>query len=123
MDKIELQRRTKTFHINVINLCFSFPRNAAAFEISKQIIRSAGSVGANCRALARAKSTDDFINKVAIIIEEADESLYWLEIIHEVKLIDKNPMIGNLIKEANELTAIFVAISKTTKARKANHKS
>ncbi|MDE1191784.1 MAG: four helix bundle protein [Arachidicoccus sp.] len=75
------------------------------------------------RTLPRAKSTDDFINKVAIIIEEADESLYCLEIIHEVKLIDKNSMIKNLIKEANELTAIFVAISKTTKAKKANHNS
>lgn len=81
MDKIELQKRTKRFHINVINLCFLFPKNAAAFEISKQIIRSAGSVGANCRALARAKSTDDFINKVAIIIEEAGNQQWSLSVV------------------------------------------
>lgn len=123
MDKIELQKRTKAFHINEINTCFLSPKNAAVFEISKQIILSAGSVGANCSALARAKSTDDFTNKVAIIIEEADESLYWREIIHEVKLIDGNTMTESLIKEANELTAIFVAISKTTKARKQSSKS
>ena len=123
MNKIELQNRAKAFNVEVINLTLLFPKNTAAFEISKQIIRSAGSVGANCRALARAKSTDDFINKLAIIIEEADESLYWLEIIQEIKLIENTVKIDALIKEANELTAIFVAISKTTKINKANQKS
>lgn len=76
MNKKELQQRTKKFHIDVIKLCSDFPRNAAGFETAKQLIRSAGSVGANYRATARAKSTADFIYKIEIVLEEADESHY-----------------------------------------------
>lgn len=84
MDRIVLQERTKSFHIRVIRFCERLPRNVATLEIAKQLIRSGGSVGANYRATKRAKSTNDFINKLKIIIEEADESLYWLEIIRDV---------------------------------------
>ncbi len=77
MDKKILQQRTKQFHVDVIRLCENLPKNAAGFEIAKQVIRSAGSVGANYRASARAKSKADFINKIQIIIEEADETQYW----------------------------------------------
>ncbi|MEO6404826.1 MAG: four helix bundle protein [Ferruginibacter sp.] len=87
MDKKTLQIRTKQFHVDVIKFCSDFPKNAAGFETAKQIIRSAGSVGANYRASARAKSKPDFINKIQIIIEEA-----------------------------NELTAVFTATNKTAKA-------
>ena len=83
MDKKLLQARTKKFHIDVIRLCNDFPRTASGFEIAKQILRSAGSVGANYRASSRAKSKADFINKIQIVIEEADESHYWLEIIED----------------------------------------
>ena len=79
MNKNILQERTKQFHVDIIKLCESFPRNAAGFEIAKQIIRSAGSVGANYRASARAKSKADFIYKIQIVLEESDETLYWLE--------------------------------------------
>ena len=91
------------------------PKNSAGYEIAKQIIRSAGSVGANYRATARAKSSKDFIYKVEIVLEEADETHYWLEIIEEAELI-KGEQIRQLIKEANELTAIFAATDKTAKA-------
>lgn len=121
MNKVELHNRAKQFHIEVINYCSLFPRTTVAFEITKQLVRAAGSVGANTRATARAKSTDDFINKIAVVIEEADECLYWLEVIKEVNLIN-DEKINFLIKEANELTAIFVQISKTTKINKANQK-
>lgn len=115
MDRKILQQRTKQFHIDVIKLCEQLPRNAAGFEIAKQIIRSAGSVGANYRSSVRAKSTKDFIYKIEIVLEEADESLYWLEIIRDADLIiGKN--IDMLIKEADELTAIFAATDKTAKA-------
>lgn len=77
MDRKILQQRTKQFHVDVIRLCENLPKNAAGFEIAKQVIRSAGSVGANYRASARAKSKADFINKIQIIIEEADETQYW----------------------------------------------
>ncbi|MFT3909405.1 MAG: four helix bundle protein [Ferruginibacter sp.] len=115
MTRKELQARTKKFHVDVIKFCADFPRNAAGFETAKQVIRSAGSVGANYRASARAKSKADFINKIQILIEEADESLYWLETIEEAGI--KNGIeIKRLIKEANELTAIFTATNKTAKS-------
>lgn len=108
MTKKELQSRTKTFHINVIKACEQFPRNAAGFEMAKQLIRSAGSVGANYRATSRAKSNADFIYKLEIVIEEADESMYWLEVSEEADLLSAT-LTQPLIKEANELVSIFVA--------------
>jgi four helix bundle protein len=115
MDRKILQKRTRQFHIDVIKLCEKLPRNAAGFEIAKQIIRSAGSVGANYRSTARAKSTKDFIYKIEIVLEEADESHYWLEIIRDADLIIGGN-VDQLIKEADELTAIFAATDKTAKA-------
>jgi four helix bundle protein len=115
MDRKTLQLRTKQFHIAVIKLCELLPRNAAGFEIAKQVIRSAGSVGANYRASVRAKSTKDFIYKIELVLEEADESHYWLEIIRDADLIN-GENIEILIKEADELTAIFTATNKTAKA-------
>ena len=117
MDRKSLQERTKQFHIDVIHLCEDLPRNAAGFEIAKQVIRSAGSVGANYRATARAKSKADFIYKVEIVLEEADESMYLLEVIRDAKL-RTGENVEKLIKEANELTAIFAATDKTAKAKR-----
>ncbi len=117
MDRKALQSRTKKFHIDIINLCNDLPRTVAAFEIGRQLIRSAGSVGANYRASGRAKSKADFINKIQIVIEEADESLYWLEIIDESK-IKQGQDLNVLIQEANELTAIFSASNKTARSSK-----
>jgi four helix bundle protein len=116
MDRKELQARTKKFHVEVIKLCEGFPKNAAGFETAKQIIRSAGSVGANYRASARAKSPADFAYKINIVLEEADESLYWLEVVKDAKL-QIGIEVDLLIKEANELTAIFAATDKTNKAK------
>lgn len=116
MDRQILQERTKKFHIAVIKLCEKMPRNAAGYEISKQLIRAAGSVGANYRASARAKSKADFINKIEIVLEEADESHYWLEIVRDADMI-KSDELNWLIIEANELTAIFSATDKTSKER------
>jgi four helix bundle protein len=73
MNRIELQQRTKLFHIDVIKLCSDLPRNAAGFETANQVIRSAGLVGANYRATVRAKSKADFIYKIQIVLEEADD--------------------------------------------------
>lgn len=122
MTRKELQDRTKKFHIDIIKLCGDFPRNAAGFETAKQIIRAAGSVGANYRASMRAKSDADFIYKIQIVLEEADESHYWLEIIKEAE-IKSGEEIERLIKEANELTAIFAATDRTAKANKINKTS
>jgi four helix bundle protein len=117
MNKKELQQRTKKFHVDVIKLCSDFPRNAAGFETAKQVIRSAGSVGANYRASLRAKSTADFIYKIEIVLEEADESHYWLEVVKEAE-IKTGFEVDKLIGEATELTAIFAATDKTAKANK-----
>ena len=115
MNKTILQNRTRKFHIDVIRLCSDFPKTAAGFEIAKQLLRSAGSVAANYRASSRAKSKADFINKIQIVIEEADESHYWLEIIEEA-FIKTGEETKRLINEANELTAIFTSTNKTAKA-------
>src|ERR1700761_7918597 len=117
MDRKILQQRTKQFHVDVIKLCEDLPRNAAGFETAKQIIRSAGSVGANYRATVRAKSTADFIYKIEVVLEEADESHYWLEVIRDAGL-KTGPEVDRLITEANELTAIFAATDKTAKMNK-----
>jgi four helix bundle protein len=117
MNRKELQERTKKFHVDVIKLCSSFPRNAAGFETAKQLIRAAGSVGSNYRATVRAKSDADFIYKIEIVLEEADECHYWLEVSRDAKLT-KGVELNRLIGEANELTAIFAATDKTAKANK-----
>lgn len=114
MDKFELQQRTKRFHIEIIKLCEQFPKNAAGFETAKQLIRAAGSVGANYRAACRGKSKAGFIYKIEIVLEEADESLYWLQVSQEAGLV---PPLStqSLIKEANELVSIFNAADITAK--------
>ena len=117
MTKFELQQRTKRFHVDVIKSCTFFPKNAAGFETARQLIRSAGSVGANYRAACRGKSKADFIYKIEIVLEEADESLYWLQITKEAALIPLNQLdqLDLLIKEANELVSIFNAADMTAK--------
>lgn len=122
MTRRELEIRTKKFHIRILQLCMTLPRNAVGFETCKQLVRCAGSVAANYRATARAKSTADFIHKLGTVLEEADESLYWLEIIQEVQLSDA-PDVNELLTEASELTSIFAASIKTIKQNKINLRS
>lgn len=110
-----LQQRAKQFHIDVIKLCLSLPKNVVGFETDKQLIGSAGSVAANYRASKRAKSISDFIYKIEIVLEEADESLYWLQVICEAGLMEGH-YIKHLIQKADELTTIFSATTKTAKS-------
>jgi four helix bundle protein len=117
MTRKELQDRTKKFHVDVIKLCKTFPRDAAGFETAKQLIRAAGSVGANYRASVRAKSEADFVYKIEVVLEEADESHYWLEVSKDAELTT-GIELERLIKEANELTAIFAATDKTNKLKR-----
>ena len=115
MTKEEMKKRTKQFALRVIHLASALPENAVGRVIANQLIRSATSVGANYRAALRARSTRDFSNKIGVVLEESDESAYWMELIIESKVIPENRVIG-LLREANELTAIFAATHKTTKA-------
>jgi four helix bundle protein len=114
MNKQEMLNRTMGFHVAVIKACEHLPKTPAGFETAKQLIRAAGSVAANYRAAQRAKSTADFIYKIEIVIEEADESHYWLEILQTSKMLS-DEFTNPLLKESNELTSIFVAIAKTAK--------
>lgn len=114
MNRKILEERTKKFHIDIIRLCEKLPKNAVGFETAKQIIRSAGSIGANYRATKRSKSKADFIYKIQVVLEEADESNYWLTIIKDSGLIIDS-QIDDLIQESNELTAIFAATCRTVK--------
>jgi four helix bundle protein len=118
MTRQELEERTRKFHIDVIRLCKDLPKNAAGFETGRQVIRSAGSVGANYRATKRAKSNADFIHKIEVVLEEADESHYWLTVIKEAELLS-GELLDYLIQEAYELTAVFTATDKTNKEKRA----
>jgi four helix bundle protein len=110
----ELQARTKAFALRVIRLIDVLPRSTAGQVIGRQLLRSATSVGANHRAACRAQSHADFAAKLSIVVEETDESLYWLELLEESSLITPEKL-AELLKEANELLAISVAARKTAK--------
>jgi len=122
MDKIELKRRTQRFAIDVIKFVENLPPNRSLNVLVNQLLRCSSSVGANYRSACKGKSTADFINKIVIVEEEADESIYWLELMEESGLINLNGIVP-LKKEANELTAIFTAIGKTAKANQRANKS
>ena len=114
MDKIELKRRTLKFAVNVIKFIETLPNSSSLNVLSKQVIRSSTSIGANYRSACKGKSTADFINKITISEEEADESIYWFELMEESGLVSSS-LIAPLKKEATELTSIFTAIGKTAK--------
>ena len=115
MDEQELKSRTKKFGLRVMKLVGALPENSVARAIGAQLIRSGTSVGANYRAACRGRSKAEFIAKLGIVVEEADESAYWLELIIEGELLATN-LVEPLLQEANELTAIMVASRKTTQS-------
>jgi four helix bundle protein len=118
MTKDELKIRTKKYGIEIIRFLYSLPRGTITSAITNQLVRSATSIGANYRAALRSRSDKEFIARIGIIVEEADETLYWLEIMNEVSQFSKSKNeIELLMKEANELTAIFVSTLKTLKTQ------
>jgi four helix bundle protein len=110
----ELKRRTKDFALQIIRLVESLPRSRSADVIGQQILRSATSIGANYRAACKARSRADFISKITVVEEEADESQYWLDLLGDSGLV-RREQLSDLIKESKELTAIFTASGKTAK--------
>ena len=114
MNAEELKQRTKQFGLRCIQVTETLPKTRTADVLAKQLVRSATSVGANYRSACRAQSQRDFISKLAIAIEEADESLYWLEMILEVGLLSEK-RLADLMKEGNEIVAILTASSRTAK--------
>src|SRR6186713_905757 len=110
----ELKDRTKRFAVDIIQLCRELPPTLDGRTVGQQLIRSGTSVAANYRAFCRARSRAEFISKLGIVEEEADESLFWLEVMVDSHLVTK-PRAERLLIEANQLTAIMVASVRTAK--------
>jgi len=122
MDQQDLKDRTKAFALRVIKMSSVMPRTIAADVLSRQVVRSATSVAANYRAACRARSGREFIAKLGIVEEEADETALWLELITESGALSAQKTAA-LLTEANELTAIIVASIKTARVRGKNPQS
>jgi four helix bundle protein len=116
MNEQEFKQRTKALALRVIKLVSLLPKNTVSEVIGKQLIRSGTSVGANYRAACRARSTADLIAKLRIVEEEADECLYWMELIVEAKLVDV-ANLRSIMSETNEILAMTVASIKTLIAK------
>lgn len=116
MTEHEMKRRTQQFALRIIRLVEALPRGKVSSVIGGQVLRAGTSVGANYRAACRAKSSADMIAKLAIVEEDADESLYWMEIIVEAGLISETKLHA-LMKEGNEIIAMTVASIKTLRRR------
>jgi four helix bundle protein len=107
MTREEMKNRTKAYANRIVKLCSALPGNWIAQTLGKQLLRSGTSVGANYRAICRAKSNSDFINKLRIVEEECDESIFWMELLAENNLV-KSSRLDGLMKEADEIIAIVV---------------
>lgn len=114
-----MKDRTKQFALRIMKLVDSIPKTVSGKAIANQLIRSGMSVGANYRAACRGRSVAEFASKIGIVVEEADECCFWMELIIEGNLLPKEKVVS-LLKEADELTAIFVSSIKTVQN---NHKS
>jgi four helix bundle protein len=113
----DLKSRTKRFALQVLKFVDEFPRSSKGEVLSRQLIRSAPSVGANYRAACRAKSRPDFISKLGNVEEEIDEAAYWLELIEEAGVVASSAEIQLLLGEADELTAIIVSSIKRSRTQ------
>jgi len=110
----ELKSRTKAFAIRIVRLYRSLPHSTDAQVLGKQLLRSGTSVAANYRAACRSRSKAEFISKMSVVLEEADESAFWLELIVETGTLGADRTQG-LLKETGELAAIFGASIRTAK--------
>ena len=117
MEPKDLKQRTKKFALRVIRLVESLPKGRTADVLGRQLLRSGTSVGANYRAACRAKSPADFISKMGTVEEEADESLFWMELLIEGGIV-KSGKLESLMKEADELLAITVSSINTARKKR-----
>lgn len=116
MTEIEFKERTKQIALRIIRLIETLPNIMAAQVIGRQLLRSATSVGANYRAACRGKSSANVIHKLSIVEEEADESLYWLELLSESDIVSESKL-RSLRSEINEILAMTVASIKTLRSK------
>jgi four helix bundle protein len=110
----ELRARTKAFALRVIRMSQALPRSREANVLLQQVLRSATSMAANYRAAGRSRSKADFISKIGIVVEEADETVFWLEMLADSGIVQP-AKLQNLSDEATQLVAIFTASRKTAK--------
>ncbi|MGA8344749.1 MAG: four helix bundle protein [Candidatus Sulfotelmatobacter sp.] len=110
----DLKDRTKQFALRVMRLYRALPRDEGARVVGRQLLRSGTSVGANYRAACRARSKAEFVAKLGIVLEEADETVFWLELLQESEVVSVEKL-APLVQEARELTAIFVTSICTAK--------
>src|SRR5438093_10950535 len=115
MTRDEMKNRTKAYANRVVKLCSALPKNWIARTLGQQLLRAGTSVGANYRAVCRAKSNADFINKLRVVEEECDESLFWMELLVDNSLVKASRLLG-LMKEGDELLAIVVSSAKTARS-------
>jgi four helix bundle protein len=116
----DLKKRTKAFALRVLKLVDALPKTTASRALASQIVRSGTSIAANYRAACRAKSTADFIAKMSIVEEEADETLFWLELLEESELVPAAKLTA-IKQEADELIAITVASIKTARGNRVSN--
>jgi four helix bundle protein len=116
MEQSYLKERTKSFALEIIKLVESLPKGRTADVIGRQLLDAGTSVGANYRAACRARSPADFISKMGIVEEEADETIYWMELLIEAKLVQEND-ISHLLREANQILAMTVSSIKTVRRK------
>jgi four helix bundle protein len=123
MNSEEFKKRTKAYALRVMRLVNSLPKERSTDVMGRQLLRCATSVGANYRAACRARSSADFIAKLCIVEEEADEAIYWMELLIESGIVPKGK-IADLVNEGNEILAMIVSSIRTAKANlhKANGK-
>src|SRR6266852_7761899 len=114
-DSQDLRARTKQFALRILRLYRALPPGEEARVLGKQLLRSGTSVGANYRAACRARSRAEFIAKLGIVLEEADEAVFWLELLLETGILD-HKRLDPLLREADELTSIFVSSLRTAKS-------
>jgi four helix bundle protein len=110
----ELRERTKKFALRIIRMSEAMPNKRAANVINNQILRSATGMAANYRAVGRARSKAEFISKIGVVLEEADETVFWLELLADGGIM-KAAKLLDLLTEANELVAIFSASRRTAR--------
>ena len=112
----ELKKRSKQFAIRIVRLYQALPKRNEARVIGRQVLRSGTSVAANYRAVCRARSKAEFVSKIGVVVEEIDETVFWLELLVETGIVAQSKM-ESLQKEATELLAIFAASQHTARSR------
>ncbi|MDP9266844.1 MAG: four helix bundle protein [Acidobacteriota bacterium] len=109
-----MKLRTKRFAIRVVKLCRALPKNDEGRTFGRQLMRASTSVAANYRAVCRARSHSEFVAKIGVVVEEIDETVFWLEFLVDVEII-RPARMSELLREANELLAILAASQRTAK--------